>query len=92
MEKFRGTEGPWVANGGQVCSQDYEINGVVYSDHVCDCEVINGESPNANLIAAAPELLEALQELTFLYEHDEGCRNLIEYNRAKSAIAKALGK
>lgn len=43
------------------------------------------------LIAAAPELLEALQELVFLYEHDEGCRELTEYKRAKSAIAKATG-
>lgn len=46
----------------------------------------------ARLFSAAPELLEALQELAFLYEHDEGCRNLTEYKRAKAAIAKALGK
>ena len=43
------------------------------------------------LIAAAPELLEALRELSFLYEHDEGCRDLTEYKRAKAAIAKATG-
>lgn len=46
---------------------------------------------NAKLIAAAPELLEALQELAFLYERDEGCRELTEYKRAKAAIAKATG-
>ncbi|WP_368526235.1 hypothetical protein [Enterobacter asburiae] len=44
------------------------------------------------LIAAAPDLIEALQELVFLYEHDEGCRELTEYKRAKIAISKALGE
>jgi hypothetical protein len=43
------------------------------------------------LISAAPELLEALQELLTLYEYDEGCRDLTEYKRAKAAIAKATG-
>ncbi|MGE1562172.1 hypothetical protein [Pantoea septica] len=42
------------------------------------------------LIAAAPELLEALQEILALYEHDEGCREITEYKRAKAAISKAL--
>ncbi|HHJ2677769.1 TPA: hypothetical protein ACQIUT_003139 [Escherichia coli] len=44
------------------------------------------------LMEAAPDLLEALQELVFLYEHDEGCRELTEYKRAKAAISKALGE
>ncbi|PAO09790.1 hypothetical protein CIW60_12545 [Enterobacter roggenkampii] len=47
---------------------------------------------NKNLIAAAPDLLEVLQELVFLYENDEGCRELTEYKRAKAAISKALGE
>jgi len=45
-----------------------------------------------NLMQAAPELLEALQELLFLYEHDEGCREITEYKRAKAAIDRALGQ
>lgn len=44
----------------------------------------HGESVNESL-------LKALQELVFLYEHDEGCRELTEYRRAKIAISKALG-
>lgn len=43
-----------------------------------------------NLMQAAPELLEALRGLIALYEHDEGCRELQEYKRAKAAIEKAL--
>ncbi|EFA8614442.1 hypothetical protein ACJY8P_000974 [Escherichia coli] len=43
------------------------------------------------LMEAAPDLLEALQELVFLYEHDEGGRELTEYKRAKAAISKAMG-
>lgn len=45
----------------------------------------HGESVNESL-------LKALQELVFLYEHDEGCRELTEYRRAKIAISKALGE
>lgn len=47
---------------------------------------------DVRLMEAAPDLLEALQELFFLYEHDEGCRELTEYKRAKAAISKALGE
>ncbi|MEW4959643.1 hypothetical protein [Enterobacter cloacae] len=47
---------------------------------------------DVRLMEAAPDLLEALQELVFLYEHDEGCKELTEYKRAKAAISKALGE
>lgn len=50
-----------------------------------------GES-NARLIAAAPELLEALKNILSLYESDDGCRDLPEYKSGQSAIAKAEGK
>lgn len=46
---------------------------------------------NARLIAAAPDLLDALQALTELYNTDEGCRALPEYKGARAAIAKATG-
>jgi len=46
---------------------------------------------NARLIAAAPDLLEALKDLADLYDTDEGCRSLPEYIAARAAIAKAIG-
>lgn len=47
---------------------------------------------NARLIAAAPELLVALEGLARLYESDEGCRQLPEYLAAIEAIARARGQ
>lgn len=49
------------------------------------------DHPDALLIAAAPELLAALEAITELYDTDEGCRSLPEYKAARAAIAKATG-
>lgn len=43
-------------------------------------------------VSAAPELLEALQDLANLYDTDEGCRSTPEYINARAAIAKATGQ
>lgn len=67
------------------------FHGVTIGDTYIEAATRN-EREDALLIAAAPDLLEALQELVFLYEHDEGCRELTEYKRAKAAISKALGE
>ncbi|KOQ93303.1 hypothetical protein [Pluralibacter gergoviae] len=93
MEKFMGTPGPWfvVDDHPQRACFDIESaeNGSVYASvYTVKDEAIQ----DAQLISAAPELLEALQELVFLYEYDEGCRELTEYKRAKAAINKAIGK
>ncbi|KHO34827.1 hypothetical protein PI91_12565 [Enterobacter sp. FB] len=90
MKEFKGTTGKWRVNGKYIDSTQPDgmvqevawLGDVGYGDRMA----------NANLIAAAPDLLEALQELVFLYEHDEGCRELTEYKRAKAAISKALGE
>ena len=93
------TKGPWLRDGRTVYAlqdskskfvdKENRFSAGFYSGNGCpEAEVI----ANATLAAAAPELLEALQELVFLYEHDEGCRELTEYKRAKAAIAKALGQ
>lgn len=47
---------------------------------------------NAHLIAAAPELLEALIKLTNYVSDDSPLRNTDEFDLAKAAIKKALGE
>ena len=51
---------------------------------------------NARLIAAAPELLEALKELTDLLQSPSGAGTMSEIrdsaNRARAALAKAEGE
>lgn len=97
MSEFKGTPGPWEVDRNNVHSgRIATIHHCIGNDWV---EVWSPDWPdteekqeaNARLISTAPELLEALQELVFLYEHDEGCRELTEYTRAKEAIKKALG-
>lgn len=94
MGGFKGTPGPWKVN---VIGQHWNNKSLTHlevtfgSDGECVCDTVY-KIDDANLIAAAPELLDALQELVFLYEHDEGCRELTEYKRAKEAINKALGR
>lgn len=97
MSEFSGTPGPWVASKsdrciGPVSKDDDQSYGMILPVAWVEFDNKPGHhQANANLISAAPELLEALQELVFLYEHDEGCRELTEYKRAKEAIKKALG-
>ncbi|CAM6498285.1 ead/Ea22-like family protein [Klebsiella michiganensis] len=53
----------WVNNRGEVNTADYEVDGVVLIDHICDCEIIGTESPRAELIALAnPANIRALVE------------------------------
>lgn len=92
---FKGTPGPWEVfkNDGEdmVIQAGSLERGGGWIGYTCIAAEFQNEK-DATLIAAAPELLEALQELLFLYEHDEGCREITEYKRAKTAIAKALGQ
>ncbi|MDU4001401.1 hypothetical protein [Pluralibacter gergoviae] len=97
MEKFMGTPGPWEMDEfetivhGQMDNWGRK-NTVRVSGVSLPGRVTGEDRANSKLVTAAPELLEALQELVLLYEHDEGCRELTEYKRAKAAINKALGK
>lgn len=89
MDKFKGTRGPWfVSNEGVLLVRDESGLSIVakYIGYPNDDE----EVANANLIAAAPEILEALQEIVTY--HFGKTATAPAYLKAKAAIAKALGK
>lgn len=53
----------WVNNHGEVNTADYDVDGSMYIDHICDCEIVGTESPRAEFIALAnPENILALVE------------------------------
>lgn len=89
--EFKGTPAPWINVGGWV---DAEGNGIICSLSAVSMKPEDVDEANANLIAAAPELLEALIELTeSAKEAIDGLGDLSDaIDTAKAAIAKALGQ
>ncbi|MET5577913.1 hypothetical protein [Klebsiella aerogenes] len=94
MQEFKGTPGKWKYRG---------LMGRVYSDEhgvIADLMVSGREDEDGNLMAAAPELLEALHELFAHYKEladsgDAGNWKLEDQpvgKKAMAAIDKALGK
>ena len=96
MTQFKGTPGPWSGKDVGICKQDrvgLQLGFIMTTNtaRVEEC------AANAHLIAAAPELLEALQSVI------EACSNLgyngdgqeelyIEVEKAEKVINKALGQ
>lgn len=88
MRKFEGTKGEWVVN-----------NNYGWIESSADGKVVIGGSQPATkedmqLIAAAPDLLEALQSFISCYDkgvdlNDTDCA--YEFDNARKAINKALG-
>lgn len=58
MNEFKGTPGPWELDGTEI----YPVAGHHATDAICGMAVGFSDS-DAALIAAAPELLKALQDL-----------------------------
>ena len=94
----------WIHDGnGEVTTAEYEWNGQKVVDLICNCEVVNGVSVNAQLISAAPDLLEALQGYMLAvskmneamkdgYNVQGAMSALIGWeDMARAAISKALG-
>ena len=101
------TPGPWTAASGFVFQSDEERAACIARDPNW-CEIIGGKYPmpegfsvsghcglaNAHLIAAAPELYEALIRCLEYIENDETThgRPFGEGNEARAALAKARGE
>ncbi|HBR3463185.1 hypothetical protein AAHV08_09115 [Klebsiella pneumoniae] len=95
MQEFKYTPGPWFVDGHcDVVTED----GTVVSwtaEGIFETDEINA---NSQLMAAAPEMLEALQLL--MAEQTGGNKScghngftcMCPYDKARTAIAKALGK
>lgn len=92
MSEFKGTPGPWRI------ARKREGKGFIESVGPCLAEEYAGSAwlgvsdEDANLIAAAPELLEALMDFTSLYPTDIHYDKDSLVGRARAAIAKALGE
>ena len=105
MEEFKGTPGPWERGGGKNGGGEL----LVYCNNslgsaVCDAtshySVFDKQTriANLNLMAAAPELLEALLGLVGSYDDfrtrkgNPESPQANEIIKARAAISKALGK
>lgn len=88
MNEFKGTPGPWSVNEkGQYWNNKSltHLEVIFGEDGECICDTVY-QREDANLIAAAPELLEALLDL-----EARACI-YVNTSEAKAAIAKALGE
>ena len=105
MEKFKGTPGPWARESagrgiGPVSEDDDQSYGMVITVAYVDFgESDEVQNSNAQLIAAAPELLEACMRMRNQlyaagYEAERGSLNPTKclLNQIESAINKALGE
>lgn len=96
MQKFKGTRGPW-----RVSEMRGDLIDIRHSDEgvgaislnlahvVARKSWLSEAEANAKLIAAAPELLEALQDA--LHAHDKHGDHP-EWDFSRAAIARALGQ
>lgn len=87
------TPGPWKHRHTPLRGIANDVYCVDWSEDQEEvAEVVHGEA-NARLIAAAPDLLEALQVLDALWCENEsgGLDFSLAIDRARAAIAKATG-
>ena len=95
MKEFKGTPGDW-----SVMMDDDEIKiiqskslekGPIWKTYIAICEEVQCRE-DANLIAAAPDLLEALQQLLEdVYSNNDSVLGY-RVDEARAAISKALGE
>lgn len=70
----------WVNDRGEVNTADYEVDGGMYIDHICDCEIIGTESPRAEFIALAnpANILALVEALEKAQQHENEWKTLCE--------------
>lgn len=95
MSEFKGTPGPWKVN---TIGQHWNNKSLTHIEVTfgmegeCVCDTVY-EMADANLIAAAPELLEALQACEKILSEIPLTVDLVEdLLFARAAIARALGQ
>jgi len=102
MSENKFTPGPWHVGYGEAI-RIYDLKGnslaIATNIHMYGRRNVNEVEANANLIAAAPELLEALEEILADYTlaSDEWCDDALDYaleliSRVEKVIAKAKGE
>lgn len=106
MQEFKGTPGTWVADKtsravGPVSKEDDQSYGMVLPVAWVEFEPeVENQAANQQLIAAAPELLEALQKIVAMneqyclekYGDSSKADTMACVTTAHAAIAKALGQ
>lgn len=92
--EFKGTPGPWTGKDVGICKQDdagLQLGFIMTFNDERRAEC----AANAHLIAAAPELLEALQNAKFILTlgvHVDYADWRSSIHQCEAAIAKALGE
>lgn len=89
MSNQQHTPGPWEILKGDHGRTIYSI-GPLSSDEYAGTSWLEVSEPDAHLIAAAPELLEALESVLVNCLDSEGLA--AAYTKARAAIAKAKGE
>ncbi|HDR2785797.1 TPA: hypothetical protein QCJ60_005205 [Enterobacter sichuanensis] len=92
MKEFKGTPGKWKYTVRNVNEMMTTFHGVTIGDTYIEAATRN-EREDALLIAAAPDLLEALQAmLSKAYKQNWNDQYPDEVSKARAAIIKALGE
>lgn len=92
MKEFKGTPGKWKYTVRNVNEMMTTFHGVTIGDTYIEAATRN-EREDALLIAAAPDLLEALQAmLNKAYKQNWNDQYPDEVSKAQAAISKALGE
>lgn len=92
MNKFKGTPGPWFIDNGRAIgpksTEDDQSYGMIIPVGWVEFDPeVEVQVANQRMMAAAPELLDALQIICFFEDISSAQREI-----AEAAIAKALGK